>query len=127
MIRVTAGVIQKDGRVLIARRGKGGHFAGRWEFPGGKVEPGETEERCLARELKEELGIEAQVGEFLCESWYDYGHMAVELLAYRVHSYRGEIVPYEHAELRWVVPRDLDQYDFPEADLPIIQKLVQDA
>ena len=89
------------------------------------MEPGETGERCLERELKEELGIEARVGEFLCASRYDYGHLAVELLAYRVPSYQGEIVLHEHSEVRWVFPRDLERYEFPEADLPIIRKLIQ--
>lgn len=123
MIRVTAGVIEEDGKVLIARRGGTGPFAGRWEFPGGKVEAGETDEACLARELKEELGIEAAVGAFLCESLHDYGHLAVALQAYRVSSYRGIIVAREHAEVRWVRPGELQRYDFPEADLPVIRML----
>jgi len=124
-IQVTAAVIQgEDGRVLIARR-RDGVFAGLWEFPGGKVEPGESREACLERELKEELGIEARAGEFFCASRHDYGHLAVELFTYRVSSYRGQVVPLEHAELRWVDPGDLSLYDFPEADLPIVRKLVE--
>jgi mutator protein MutT len=127
MIQVTAAVIEKEGRVLIARRGGDGPFADLWEFPGGKVEPGETNEQGLARELSEELGIRAQVGVFLCASRHDYGHLAVELLAYRVFSYQGEIRLNEHTEIRWVWPRDLSRYEFPEADLPIIRKILEDA
>jgi len=124
-IRVTAGVIEEGGRVLIARRGDRGVFAGRWEFPGGKVEPGESDRECLARELMEELGIQARVGDLLCANRHDYGHLDVELLAYRVLSYRGPIVLNEHAEVRWVLPRDLARYDFPEADLPVVRLLAE--
>ncbi len=125
-IKVTAGVIEKDGRVLIALRRRGdGPFERRWEFPGGKVEPGETNEECLERELYEELGIRARVGEFLCTSRHDYGHLAVELLAYRVSSYRGAIVLNDHEEVRWVTHRELTDYDFPEADIPIIHHLLE--
>lgn len=125
-IQVTAGVIEKEGRVLIARKRRGdGPFARKWEFPGGKVEPGETNEECLERELHEELGIRARIGAFLCASRHDYGHLAVELLAYRVISYRGEIVLNDHEEIRWVPAGDLADYEFPQADIPIIRLLME--
>ncbi|MEW6439424.1 MAG: (deoxy)nucleoside triphosphate pyrophosphohydrolase [bacterium] len=122
MLRVTAAVIERDGRVLIARR-REGRFAGKWEFPGGKVEPGETPEACLERELREELEIEAETGRFICSSRFDYGDFAIELLAYEVSWLQGEMRPREHEELRWVPPQELGAYDFPGADLPIVLRL----
>ena len=67
---VAAAVIEKDGKILIAQRKKGWRFAGKWEFPGGKIEPNETPEECLRRELREELGIETEIGDFFCVSTY---------------------------------------------------------
>ena len=123
-IRVVAGVIGKDGRVLIAKRREGDKLAGKWEFPGGKVDAGETPEDALKRELFEELGIEAETGEFLCRSCYDYSHLSVELLAYRVSYVSGEMIPHVHDEIRWVKPEDLSGYDFPDANLPVIRALL---
>lgn len=68
MKQVTAAVIEKDGRVLIAQRKTGDALAGKWEFPGGKLEPGETPEACLRRELREEFGVETEIGDFICSS-----------------------------------------------------------
>jgi len=70
MVKVTAAIIEKDGKVLIARRRKGSHLEGKWEFPGGKIEQKETPEECLKRELNEEFGIEAQIDEFICSNRY---------------------------------------------------------
>ena len=125
MIKVTAAVIEENGRILIAQRGEGGPFGNKWEFPGGKVEPRETPEQCLERELYEELGIQARAGEFLGSSRYDYGHIAVELLAFRVKEFSGEIRLTEHQQSRWVLPHELEDYDFPEADRPILRLLLK--
>jgi 8-oxo-dGTP diphosphatase len=122
-IRVTAAVIERGGRVLIARRREGGPRGGLWEFPGGKIEGDETPERCLERELREELGIEAKAGSFLCSTRHDYGSLIIELLAYRVTSYRGSARALEHAETRWVSVAELDGYEFPAADEAILRKL----
>ena len=124
---VTAAVIEKDGKVLIAKRKKGWRFAGKWEFPGGKIEPGETPEECLRRELREELGIETEIGDFLCSSTYAYSHATVELLVYRAIHTAGEYTLYDHQEIRWVPPEALRDYEFPEADEPIIEKLIEAA
>lgn len=125
LVRVVAAVMEKDGKVLIARRRKGDKLAGKWEFPGGKVDAGETPEDALRRELREELGIETEIGAFLCRSCHDYSHLSVELLAYRVSHVSGELIPHVHDEIRWVKPEDLSAYDFPEANLPVIRAILE--
>ncbi len=126
-IRVTAAIIQEDGKVLIAKRKKGWRFAGKWEFPGGKIEPNETPEQCLQRELREELGIETEIGEFFCSSTYAYAHATVQLLVYRAVHVSGEYTLHDHQEIRWVSPEYLRDYEFPEADELIIDKLIETA
>lgn len=125
MGRVTAAVIERDGKILIARRKAGDRFGGLWEFPGGKIEAGESPKQCLRRELREELGVEAEVEEFLAASRYDYGDFEVELLAFRV-ALLGEVFRLnDHDEIRWVRPEDLRHYAFPEADAPIVRRLAE--
>jgi len=126
MIKVTAALIERNGKILIARRHANGPFGMKWEFPGGKVEEGETPEECLERELHEELAIQAKVGAFFGASRYDYGHLEVELLVYRVFQFSGEPRLHDHEEIRWVLPHDLLKYDFPEADRPIIRKRLEE-
>ena len=124
MTKVAAAVIEKEGKVLIAKRGKGDRLGGKWEFPGGKIEAGETPQECLKRELAEELGIEAEIGDFICLSSYSYSHIEVELLAYRASHLSGDIRLYVHDQFRWVSLADLPAYDFPEANRPVIGKLL---
>lgn len=123
--KVTAAVIEKEGKILIARRRRGSHLEGKWEFPGGKMEPGETPEECLRRELREEFGVEAEVGEFICSSPYDYGHIFIELLAYRVKRVEGGFSLNSHAEIRWVDKKELSAFDLAEADRPIVDALLR--
>jgi 8-oxo-dGTP diphosphatase len=123
MQQVTAAVIEKDGKILIARRKREDPLGGKWEFPGGKIESGETPEDCLRRELREELGIETRVEEFLCTSRYVYRHITIELLAYRTSYVSGEIMLHEHERIEWILPEELKDYDFSEADRPIVRKL----
>ncbi len=127
MTRVAAGVIEKGRKVLIAKRKKGGPFGGMWEFPGGKIEPGETPEDCLKRELFEELGIEAAAGELIVSNVHSYGQITVELLFYRVSWTKGKLDLREHEEARWVLPRELKDYDFLPADIPVMRKLEEEA
>lgn len=116
LIRVAAAVIARaDGAVLLARRAPGREHAGLWEFPGGKLEPGESPEACLARELREEFGIEAEVGAFLARG----AAGPVELLGYRACIVAGEPRLSDHDALAWVAPADLAAYPMPPADLPI--------
>lgn len=124
-IRVTAGIIERGDSVLLARRGAGSHLAHKWEFPGGKVEPGETPEACLARELREELGIAVRVGEHVATSHYDYGRGPILLLAYRAEMIAGEPCPREHEALAWVPLAALADYDLAAADIPIARALTR--
>ena len=123
MKRVTAAVIEREGKVLLARRSRSGSAAGKWEFPGGSIEPGETPEQCLARELREELGIESRVGEFIASSRVSFGKSSLELLAYRVLSFSGDVRTVVHDEVRWVAPKDVSSFDLAEADRLLLPKV----
>ena len=123
--QVTAAVIEKDGKILIAQRRKGATLGGRWEFPGGKIEPGETAEACLKRELKEEFDIECEIGKFIIASQFRYCLVPIELLAYRVKHICGELKINEHDQIRWVSPSELVSYDFMPADKPIVKLLTK--
>lgn len=123
MQTVTAAILAKQDKILIARRPASSHLANKWEFPGGKVEGEETPEACLARELKEELDIEAAIGAFLGESVYHYRHGSIRLLAYRAYWDGGEIDARDHDEIRWVSLAELDCYEFSPADVPFVQSL----
>jgi 8-oxo-dGTP diphosphatase len=125
-VRVAAGVLVEDGRVLIARRAPGRSEGGKWEFPGGKLEPGETPEECLVRELAEELGIQTRVLSPMVTTVHKYTWGTIELMALRVERVAGEPAPHDHAELRWVAPADLARYDFAAADLAIMRALEED-
>ncbi|MDD2715335.1 MAG: (deoxy)nucleoside triphosphate pyrophosphohydrolase [Candidatus Wallbacteria bacterium] len=120
MKTVLAAIIEKDGKYLIARRAPGENMSGKWEFPGGKLETGESHQECLARELFEEFGIRSVIGDFFGESVYRYGYGDIRLLAYRVISFIGEFVPVVHNDLRWVLPQEMKDYDFTPADLPFV-------
>lgn len=124
MQKVTAAVIEKDGAVLIARRKKTDRFGSVWEFPGGKLEPGEIPEDGLRRELKEELGLETSVGPFLGGFPYVSAHLDIELLAFQVTILGGEIVLNDHDEIRWVRTAGLENFDFAKPDLPLVELLL---
>jgi 8-oxo-dGTP diphosphatase len=126
LLKVTAAVIEKDGKILIAKRKKGDLHGGRWEFPGGKIDSGETPEECLRRELKEELGIEAEIGDFICASNFKYMLVPLELLVYKASHISGQFQALDHDELRWVEPSDLNKYDFVKADVTVVNKLMKD-
>ncbi|MFZ5749432.1 MAG: (deoxy)nucleoside triphosphate pyrophosphohydrolase [Pseudomonadota bacterium] len=115
-------LIDPDDRVLLARRPEGKALAGLWEFPGGKVEPGETPETALIRELREELGIETRESCLapLCfaSHGYDDFHLLMPLFVCR--RWQGIVTPREGQELAWVRPRDMGAYPMPPADLPLI-------
>lgn len=123
-IRVAAGVLRKDSEVLVCRRRADQDHGGKWEFPGGKLEPGETPEQCLRRELDEELGIRVDGLAPLRTITHRYeGRRAVELHFFNVASIVGEPRNRVFAEIRWVATLDLAALDFLAADLPIVEAL----
>ncbi len=124
MRQVTAAVIEKDGKILLAQRKRGDVLAGKWEFPGGKMEPGETPEQCLRRELLEEFGVDTKIGAFVCSSRFEYKHLPIELLVYRAAHLSGEFKLNEHERIAWVVPGDLAKYDLSSADIPVVNVLL---
>ncbi|MBT3349276.1 8-oxo-dGTP diphosphatase MutT [bacterium] len=124
MIEVTAAIIFKNEKLLIARRADDFEIQNLWEFPGGKIEKGETPEECLARELHEELGIRAEIGEFFAENVHAYPKKIVRLRAFLVKNFTGEIsLSREHSEFRWIGLDELDQFTFAPADRPFVEKL----
>jgi 8-oxo-dGTP diphosphatase len=122
-VKVTAAILVEDGKIMIARRNHGDRLAGKWEFPGGKIEKGESAEECLQRELKEEFEIDVEVGRFLGASIHHYPHLSIELMAYRARWTGGPLVVNEHAEHRWISLAELERFDFSAADLPFVEKL----
>ena len=123
MTIVTAAIIIKDNKVLIAKRAKNEKQAGKWEFPGGKLEPNESLKDCLIRELKEELNISIEIVDYFGESRYDYAQGFIKLIGYYVKWTGGEPRLTVHDEIRWVDKNDLANYDFAPADIPFVKML----
>ncbi|MBZ9708005.1 (deoxy)nucleoside triphosphate pyrophosphohydrolase [Mesorhizobium sp. B3-2-1] len=119
-------LVDADGRVLLAQRPQGKQLAGLWEFPGGKVEAGETPEQCLVRELHEEIGIETEIPclaplTFASHSYDDF-HLLMPLFVCR--RFRGIAQPREGQALKWVRPKQMRDYPMPPADAPLIPFLI---
>jgi mutator protein MutT len=125
VVVVVAAVIEREGRLLVSRRLKGTHLAGLWEFPGGKCEPGEPHDICLARELAEELGVQSTIGLELLVTEHAYPERTVRL-HFRHATIDGEPQPLLGQELMWVARRDLGQLEFPTADRDLIALLAGD-
>jgi 8-oxo-dGTP diphosphatase len=124
MVQVVAGIIEREGRILICRRTREQSHALKWEFPGGKVEPGETAGQALERELEEELGIRGARGAEITRYEYIYpGKNPIELIFFRVTEFDGEPVNLIFHEMRWEPPRKLTGFDFVEGDLAFIGAL----
>ena len=120
-MEVTAGIFVKDRCILLMRRAPGQSAAGGWEYPGGKIEPGESGEQCLRRELNEELCIDAEIGEKMAEST----SKTIHLHAYRVNRYEGKIQLTVHDQMEWVPLSKLLDHDQLPADYLISQKLLE--
>lgn len=123
-IVVTAAVVERDGRLLITQRPKGTHLEGLWEFPGGKCEPGESLAECLRRELIEELGTDAFVGDEILSTRHDYAERSV-VLHFFACTLVGEPSPLNGQDIRWVRRDELRSLKFPPADDQLIDLLNQ--
>jgi mutator protein MutT len=123
-VTVVAAVIERGGRYLVSRRLAGTHLAGLWEFPGGKCEPGESQERCLARELDEELGVASTVGPELIVVEHAYPDRSVRL-HFRRCEVEGDPQPRLGQELRWVTASELSGLELPEADRGLVELLTR--
>jgi mutator protein MutT len=122
-VDVAAGLVFREGKLLIALRHPAAHLGGLWEFPGGKREPGESFEACLARELREELGIKVTVGELVESLTHEYPGKVVHLQFYRCVWKEHEPQALGCAEFAWVGPAELRKYAFPAADERLLEKL----
>jgi mutator protein MutT len=125
LIIVTAAIIRRNGLILLSRRKPDAHLPNLWEFPGGKVEVGETLSAALQRELREELGIAVEVGDEYYVTTHDYPAKSVELHFFNCTILDGEPRAIEVAEFRWVKSSDLLSYEFPEADRELVERLAR--
>lgn len=122
-VEVSAGLIFREGRLLIAQRHADSHLGGLWEFPGGKREPGETFEQALARELHEELGVRVEVGDLVEEVTHSYPAKTVRLRFYVCRLLEGEPSAIGCNDLRWISRKQLSAFPFPEADAHLLKQL----
>lgn len=123
---VGTGIIVRNGKIFIGQRPEGKPLAGLWEFPGGKLEAGETIEQCLKRELKEELDVDSEIGEHIMDTVYHYKELGTEfkLNVFFVHiPDKAEICLKVHQNGAWVTAAEMENYTFPPADVAIIKKL----
>ncbi|SPE55562.1 CTP pyrophosphohydrolase [Verrucomicrobia bacterium] len=126
-IEVAAGLVFRDGKLLITQRPADIHLGGLWEFPGGKREANETFETCLVRELREELGIEVAVGELIESLTHEYPGKLVHLRFYRCRWEQHEPRPLGCSAFKWIAAAQLGDYEFPAADARLLKKLHRDA
>jgi 8-oxo-dGTP diphosphatase len=120
-IHVTCAIIEQDGLILAAQRSATMSMPLKWEFPGGKIDPGETPEECLQRELLEELGIHVCVAKKFPISTHNYPNFAITLYPFACTITSGGIVLHEHTAISWLPPTELLSLDWAEADVPVIE------
>src|SRR5579885_3707145 len=124
MKRVVAGLIFQDGKILVCQRTRHQTMPLKWEFPGGKIEEGEQPRDALYRELDEELGIRAKIGNEVSRIRHEYPNgAAVELRFFEVREYEGELENRIFKDMQWAAPTELPSFDFLEADLPLVREL----
>ncbi|MBK0295826.1 8-oxo-dGTP diphosphatase MutT [Bacillus sp. S34] len=123
MKKVVAAIIKEKDQLLIAKRHSKDPLAGKWEFPGGKLEPGETPEECLVREIREELRVKVEIGSFYDDNIYGFKDQAVHLLCYWAEIMNGEVTPIVHDDVKWITIKELARFDFAPADIPIVKRL----
>lgn len=121
---VVAAILERDGKILLAQRPAHADQPGMWEFAGGKVEPGESQPQALIRELREELGIEAIVGQYVASHQREVSGRIIHLHAWHVPEYQGELHAHEHQQLVWCLPEEALTYPLAPADIPLLQAFI---
>jgi 8-oxo-dGTP diphosphatase len=125
IVRVSCAIIERGDKVLAAQRGAGMDLAGQWEFPGGKVQPSESDEMCLLREIEEELGVSLALHYRLPERFYAYPTKTICLVPFVAEVVRGEPVPTEHQRIGWFTVAELRGLDWCAADVPVLADYLQ--
>lgn len=123
-IQVTCAIIKSGAKVLAVQRSEKMKLPLKWEFPGGKIEPNETEEDCIKREIREELNIEIEVVKKLTPSIYEYSDFAIQLIPFIANHTSGAILLKEHKQFSYFEKEQLIQLDWAEADIPILEELL---
>jgi 8-oxo-dGTP diphosphatase len=121
LIHVSCALLLHEGKTLAAKRGPQMNMPGKWEFPGGKIEDGETPEQCLMRELREELSVEIAILRAMEPREYAYPNFAVRLYPFVAKITKGELTLREHAEIRWLYPWEMGDLNWAEADIAVVE------
>jgi 8-oxo-dGTP diphosphatase len=124
IVRVVCGIIFKDNRVFICRRSPEKSLGGYWEFPGGKIEQGESNEAALTRELTEELGMKVDVKDYFKSNFHTYEKFTIELVAYKCNLIDANFQLKDHDSFEWVLIKDLSNWNLAPADIPIAKELI---
>lgn len=124
MIEVSCGIILKEGKILVAQRNSKGKLPLKWEFPGGKLEKGETAEQSLIREIKEELNIDIEIKSALTPVEHHYKEFSIRLIPFICNYLGGSLINKEHEDVQWVSNRELPEFDWAAADIPIVRELL---
>ncbi len=122
-IPVVAGFLKKDGKILVGQRPENNSLPGQWEFPGGKIEQGETPEQALVRELQEELGIDVEVGDLKLACTHSYGEVGILILFFEILFWKGQPKAQHHMMLEWIHPEELKHRNIPEANRKILDRI----
>lgn len=123
-VPVVTAIMKRQGKVLVGQRPDNGALARTWEFPGGKIELGESPEQALKRELKEELGVDAEIGPLKFVATHTYGKTGILFLFYEVKFWKGQTKTQQHLDLRWVTPKELKELELPEANRKFLKEIM---
>lgn len=124
-IPVVTAIIRREDKFLLGQRPESGSMAGVWEFPGGKIESGESPDEALKRELSEELGIEAEIGKLKFATTHAYGETGIVILFYEVNFWKGAVKSQHHHEIKWVTKDELVKETLPEANKKVIHQILE--